>query len=252
MHIRNAEYGSTFDTQYCMCNGKSWRPNRLLLRIRRIEDTIGDQDWNRILNDFILMHLDRTKDGMLDNQPCPNIIELETRLSRPRRFAITINTPARNESAVPNNNVRKTNDGPSLSRLLARGSHNVNSASCNEQSIHRKPTAVGHRDRQCIREVGLPVQQSNGWAHTISCTELQGLVLFKRDIDGFDIDARISQFDNSIDCVVLLPLLNGFTNAMESLAASDTIEAGLDFFPFDCPRRWIIDTAHILATTHVI
>ena len=62
----------------------------------------------------------------------------------------------------------------------------------------------------------------------IGGTQLQRSVGFQRDVDRLDVDAAVSQFDHGIPGLVLLPLLEGVTDAMKRLVLADPVIFWLD------------------------
>src|SRR5262249_47371304 len=100
-------------------------------------------------------------------------------------------------------------------------------AARDQQSIEREAAATRACEVERVRAFGVPVQQSNDWALTVSRAQLQTLPLSQRDIDLFHVYAAVGDLDHAmwiIGRILIRPLSQCGVDARKLLAGADAIE----------------------------
>src|SRR5581483_1831838 len=169
----------------------------------------------RLLNDRReRADLDRADDAVFDVNARVRAEEFKARLQGAVRFAVSVNPPARHERRMADDHFGNF----ALDHHAAPG---------DEQSVEREAAAARARDAQRVGAVGLPVEQSDDWAAMVSRPELQGLVFPQDDIELFDVNATVSNFDHGMSRVIFLPVIERGSDARMLFARADAVEAAL-------------------------
>src|ERR1043166_3411286 len=117
----------------------SWGADRFLLWRHRIEDGVGNAQWNRVGGDFVFVYLHRAENAELDAHPRPDIVKLKTGLGCAAWLAVAINSPARHERAVTDNHFRSTDRRAGVLRFFPFWSIDVHGPAGNLKTAKRNP-----------------------------------------------------------------------------------------------------------------
>src|SRR5688572_3032810 len=104
--IDDAEDGGSQNREHDVRTGRTGRADRFFLRLCRVNNAVGNMQWNRIDVHLVFMHLNRTENTVFDPYARANVKQFETWFGRTVRLTMAIYAPARHKGAMANDYTR--------------------------------------------------------------------------------------------------------------------------------------------------